>query len=153
MQIPFLVALRTRSVAVVSWARRTLAMRGWICSTDFELEFSADHPVDGDINLRSAVVVMDPFPKWVYLRCPCGCREVVMLSLSERRRPRWTLKQDWLGRPTLWPSVHRLAGCRSHFWLRRGTVEWCEGDLATEIVEFDTTRVSVKASRRASLRQ
>lgn len=48
-----------------------------------------------------------------------------MLSLSKSTRPRWSVTIDRLGRPTLQPSVRQVAGCYSHFWVRRGAVEWC----------------------------
>ena len=126
MRIPSLAELRGRTVSIVSRLRRALAVGGWLTVSDFELESVSDHPLEGELRAGSALVVMDPFPKWVYLRCPCGCGDVVMLSLSESRRPRWALWRDWLGRVSLSPSVHRLEGCRSHFWLHRGTVHWCE---------------------------
>jgi hypothetical protein len=38
--------------------------------------------------------------------------------------PQQILK-DARGRPTLRPSVWLRTGCRSHFWIRDGRVEWC----------------------------
>ena len=32
---------------------------------------------------------------------------------------------DWLGRPSLSPSVRQLNECRCHFWITRGMVRWC----------------------------
>ncbi len=60
--------------------------------------------------------------------CPCGCGETIQLNLLAGTRPRWqaTLHDD--GTATLWPSVWRVRGCRSHFFVRRGRVEWCRGD-------------------------
>ena len=57
--------------------------------------------------------------------CPCGCEEVILLSLLQGHNPRWVLKVDWLCRPTLSPSVWSKAGCRSHFFLNRGEIIWC----------------------------
>ncbi|WP_306609890.1 DUF6527 family protein [Paracoccus yibinensis] len=59
------------------------------------------------------------------MRCPCGCGERLQLSLARERRPRWRLEVDHLGRPTLAPSVRMQDGCRAHFHLRSGKVEWC----------------------------
>jgi hypothetical protein len=39
--------------------------------------------------------------------------------------PRWRLRTDEEG-PSLHPSVWAADGCRSHFWLRNGLVQWCE---------------------------
>ncbi|WP_108519109.1 DUF6527 family protein [Bradyrhizobium algeriense] len=64
-------------------------------------------------------------PKWATFLCPSGCGMPLLLSLSQTRRPRWSVASDWLGRPSLSPSVRRTDGCRCHFWLRRGSVDWC----------------------------
>jgi hypothetical protein len=64
------------------------------------------------------------YRKWAYLRCPCGCGEVIMLSLANSRGPRWNVKVYWFGRPTIEPSVRQTTGCYSHFWIRGGLVDW-----------------------------
>ena len=63
------------------------------------------------------------------LICPCGCAAVIQLSLVPGGGPSWRLSRDWLRRPALYPSVWRVRGCRSHFWLRRGVVTWVRADL------------------------
>lgn len=64
--------------------------------------------------------------RWsVALLCPCGCGETLHMSLHEDSRPRWRLHDHRDGTVTLFPSVWRRVGCRSHFLLRRGRVEWC----------------------------
>lgn len=57
--------------------------------------------------------------------CPCGCGELVQLNLLPDARPRWSAERHPDGTVTIAPSVWRVAGCRSHFFLRRGRVEWC----------------------------
>lgn len=56
--------------------------------------------------------------------CPCGCGELVQLSLLPDERPRWRLTVDGTV-PTLSPSIWRRRGCRSHFFLQDGVVVWC----------------------------
>lgn len=60
------------------------------------------------------------------LRCPCGCGDSIQLPMIEGQRPRWALKQESRRLPSLSPSVDRTVGCRSHFWLKQGTIRWCE---------------------------
>ncbi|WP_315838659.1 DUF6527 family protein [Bradyrhizobium prioriisuperbiae] len=60
------------------------------------------------------------------MRCPCGCGETIELLVIQEAEPRWDLLVDGSGRPTLKPSVWIQHGCRSHFWLRCGRVEWCD---------------------------
>lgn len=62
----------------------------------------------------------------VGLRCPCGCGQRLELILLKGVTPRWDLVIDDRGRPTLYPSVWRRGGCRSHFWLRSGKIIWCD---------------------------
>jgi hypothetical protein len=74
---------------------------------------------------RRLYVMADPRPWAVAMLCPCGCRSVIQLSLLETDSPRWQLSVDRKGVPTLAPSVHRTRGCKSHFFLRAGRIDWC----------------------------
>jgi Family of unknown function (DUF6527) len=61
--------------------------------------------------------------RWVLLRCPCGCNDVVTLSVQQVHQPHWKLS-GVEKRPTLHPSIWRTEGCRSHFLVREGKVIW-----------------------------
>jgi len=65
--------------------------------------------------------------KWALFSCPCGCGDVITLSLQSIHRPHWRLSESKIGYPypTLQPSVWRDTGCFSHFWLKEGRVFWC----------------------------
>lgn len=63
--------------------------------------------------------------RWAMLRCPCGCNDVVTLSLQDVHHPHWKLARTASGKPTLYPSIRKQEGCRSHFWIREGRVHWC----------------------------
>lgn len=56
--------------------------------------------------------------------CPCGCQARITLNLLPDDSPRWQLHVV-AGVPTLTPSIWRKAGCRSHFFIRQGRVDWC----------------------------
>lgn len=56
--------------------------------------------------------------------CPCGCQELVQLSLLEDSRPRWRVEEHGDGTASLRPSIWRQKGCRSHFFLTRGFIVW-----------------------------
>lgn len=76
---------------------------------------------------RNLVLARDEGGDWcVGMRCPCGCKQVIELMVIPEVRPRWDLKVDATDRPTLHPSVWLQHGCRSHFWLRDGRVQWCD---------------------------
>lgn len=57
--------------------------------------------------------------------CPCGCGRRLEMMLLPEVTPRWRLRTDEEG-PSLHPSVWAADGCRSHFWLRNGLVQWCK---------------------------
>jgi hypothetical protein len=64
--------------------------------------------------------------KWfVAMACPCGCGDTVQVSLLADAKPRWRLIEHGDQTISLEPSVWRRVGCRSHFFLRRGLIEWC----------------------------
>src|ERR1700730_2370602 len=64
-------------------------------------------------------------PKWACLLCPCGSGEVVRLALERGSRPVWKLAIDYLGRPSLKPSIWQRARCKCHFRICRGELRWC----------------------------
>ena len=57
--------------------------------------------------------------------CPCGCGRRIELMLLEGVEPRWDIHVSHVGRPSLSPSIWATNGCKSHFWLRDGNIEWC----------------------------
>jgi hypothetical protein len=57
--------------------------------------------------------------------CPCGCDEVIEMNLLKQVRPCWSVQEHQDGLVTLKPSVWRGKGCKSHFVLRHGRIDWC----------------------------
>jgi hypothetical protein len=49
----------------------------------------------------------------------------VQLSCLPDARPRWSVIRNADGTVTLHPSVARIRGCQSHFFIRAGKVVWC----------------------------
>jgi len=74
---------------------------------------------------RLHVMERNGAPAFGQMLCPCGCSETLNLRFFGPRRPRWSVAWDPRGRPTVRPSIWRQSGCRSHFHLTRGRVEWC----------------------------
>ncbi|HYT93263.1 MAG TPA: DUF6527 family protein [Gemmataceae bacterium] len=62
---------------------------------------------------------------FVVFLCPCGCGETVQLNLLPDERPRWEVTAHEDGTISVEPSVRRVRGCRSHFFVRRGCIDWC----------------------------
>lgn len=91
----------------------------------YRLRVVSDNPANESVKGDSIYVVGGTYyAKWAYLKCPDGCGDTIMLSLSDSKKPSWSISQDDFGRPTLYPSIHKLDGCKSHFWIRDGKVIW-----------------------------
>jgi hypothetical protein len=56
--------------------------------------------------------------------CPCGCRETVQLNLESDVRPCWYITVHANGTATFQPSIWRVRGCKSHFFVRHGLINW-----------------------------
>ena len=91
----------------------------------YKIKVIPDNPAPGTLGRNIVYVVgSNKFVKWAYLKCPCGCEEIIMLPLSKVQRPSWSVKRDFIGRATIMPSIFKLDGCKSHFWIKKGKVEW-----------------------------
>jgi hypothetical protein len=118
--------------------RRALELMGLSRKAEFGVITASTNPALDSLAPRQIVLVGEgKFRKWAYFRCPCGCGDPIMLSLSRTRRPSWRVYVDWLDRPTLEPSVRQTAGCYSHFWLRAGRVDWCRDTGAPSSAAWD----------------
>ena|ERR1035437_5337306 len=53
--------------------------------------------------------------------CPCGCGEPVHLHFKEYNVTGicWGLKDN-----TFTPSILKSFGCKSHYWIKNGLVQW-----------------------------
>lgn len=70
-------------------------------------------------------VMAEGIPKWLLLRCPCGCGEILKLPLMTNHNPHWQITNGKDGL-TVFPSVNVTDNCLSHFWIRDNHVNWAE---------------------------
>lgn len=79
-----------------------------------------------ELDRKSVYLVGENNHLWfAAMLCPCGCGSVLQMGLMAAQRPRWTVVEHNDGTVSLHPSVWRIVGCKSHFWLRRGKINWC----------------------------
>ena len=64
-------------------------------------------------------------PYWAIFKCPCGCENVISLSLQKIHNPHWRVINSHNKRPTIYPSIVQNIGCLSHFWIQDGKIIWC----------------------------
>ena len=118
-----------REALVAAWARLRRHLHGWpdgVADTPAPYRVERLSEVPDDPTHGVLYVVGEGAHEWyAVVRCPCGCSETLLMSLLPDARPRWTVAVDEDGLPSLSPSVNRLVGCRSHFFIRAGQVDWC----------------------------
>lgn len=89
-----------------------------------------------------AVLVERGTPRWLIIRCPCGCGDDVPVNLDSRSGPAWRLYHpNDRSRVTLFPSVWRDTGCESHFIVWRGKLlllneSGDDGDESVEVLDL-----------------
>lgn len=84
----------------------------------------------GEVSTRLAqpgdyVIVHRGVPRSLAMVCPDGCGEVLTVNLDPRSGKAWRLDVR-SGRLTLYPSIWREEGCRSHFIIWRDSIKWCD---------------------------
>jgi hypothetical protein len=76
------------------------------------------------------VLVVRERLRHIVLCCPCGCGERYPINLDSRVGSAWRLRENADGASlSLFPSIWRESGCRSHYIIRRSRfifVDWAE---------------------------
>lgn len=92
---------------------------------DYDIVTKPIRPKNDEIPSKTVLIVgHENFPKWALLRCPCGCNEVLTLSLMGNYKPNWQFNLDEWHKVSLSPSVWKTDGCKSHFFIKHGKVVW-----------------------------
>ena len=116
---------------------RTLHFRGKVSSRS---EASVQLKSAGD-----AVLVERGRPRLLLLSCPCGCGDEFPRNLDERAGPAWRLYENSRGGISVFPSVWRESGCRSHYIIWRDKILL----FGQNEEEFDTVAPSDELSKLA----
>lgn len=58
------------------------------------------------------------------MECPCGCKAPLYMNHVEDFEPNWSYKINEKNKISLYPSINRMVGCKSHFWLIDGKIKW-----------------------------
>jgi len=91
----------------------------------YDYEFVDDVP--NRFKIRTIYIIGNEEYYWqIVMLCPCGCKKILHMNLMEDYAPYWRYEFDKRNRITLCPSVHRIVGCKSHFFIRKGTISWCK---------------------------
>lgn len=69
-----------------------------------------------------AVLIVRGTPRWLLIKCPCGCGEQIPVNLDPRAGKAWRLYRGPTTGLTLFPSIWRDTGCQSHFVIWRDRI-------------------------------
>lgn len=61
----------------------------------------------------------------IVMTCPDGCGETLTVNLDKRTGPAWRIYNNAKG-VSLFPSVWRETGCKSHFIVWQSRIYWCD---------------------------
>ena len=75
-------------------------------------------------NNRIYIVGGREFAYQTVMRCPCGCRGLIYVTVAEDSKSSWSLIAHADRTVSIYPSIWRTVACRSHFSLRHGRVIW-----------------------------
>jgi hypothetical protein len=64
-------------------------------------------------------------PRFMVMRCPCGCGDNLFANLDRRAGPAWRFYRR-RGQLTLFPSYWREDACESHFIIWNDRIFWCD---------------------------
>lgn len=97
-------------------------MTGVPSSVRFRGEVSTVDAANTLVELPGDVaVVMRGKPRWLVIRCPDGCGEILRVNLDAASGKAWRIygSQQLI---TVFPSIWRDSGCRSHFIIWDGAL-------------------------------
>ena len=69
-----------------------------------------------------AVLIQRDQPRWLLLKCPCGCSDEIPVNLDRRAGKAWRFYRDARLRVSVFPSIWRDTGCGSHFIVWRDQI-------------------------------
>lgn len=92
-------------------------------SKTYKCEFVSDVP-DSPKPSIIYFIGSDEYYWQAVMVCPCGCRKLLHMNLMDEHNPYWKYKIDKKKRVTLLPSVYRMVGCKSHFFIQKGKIAW-----------------------------
>lgn len=62
-----------------------------------------------------AVLIERGRPRWLLISCPCGCKDEFPINLDSRAGPSWKIYGNLRTGLSIYPSIWRESGCKSHF--------------------------------------
>ena len=78
-------------------------------------------------NVKNNIVYIigeENFEWCLVFQCPCGCQDIIYLNLLTDTRPCWRIEKHEKECFSISPSINRIVGCKSHFFLKENSIQW-----------------------------
>jgi hypothetical protein len=108
------------------WFKSLEAFYFWTSRPKIQFRYKYKFCKDEPEELEQKVIYIigeHPYLWKICFRCPCGCNEVISLNLLKEANPRWRFTIRWR-KISIYPSIWRKVGCKSHFYIKKGKVNW-----------------------------
>lgn len=100
-------------------------------SVEFRHEADAKLERPGDF-----VLVLRGVLRSIVLRCPDDCGDILTINLDSRAAKAWRFYRKH-NQVSLFPSVWRDTGCRSHFIVWHHVIQWCDWGYDNDEILID----------------
>lgn len=70
------------------------------------------------------IIGVENNPWQLIMECPCGCKNTLHMNLMKEESPVWSYVIENKKMITIHPSINRIVGCKSHFFIRNGKLVW-----------------------------
>jgi hypothetical protein len=104
------------------WFIRLFFKRELDTETQYKFQFVTEIPDIAKKNILYFIGNEGYYWQFVML-CPCGCNSLLHMNLMDDYDPYWSyqIHDDLI---TVTPSIDRVVGCKSHFFVREGRIVW-----------------------------
>jgi len=89
----------------------------------YKIKFSEDLP--SVVTDNKMYIIGTHGHYWLLMfNCPCGCNNPIQLNLLKDASPTWRYRISKTKKISITPSIRRTSGCKSHFYVRNGRIDW-----------------------------
>ena len=89
----------------------------------YSYKFEEDVP--DKFNSRTIYIISNDNFHWqVVMLCPCRCNKTLHMNLIKGNHPNWRFEIDKKKLISVYPSINRTVGCKSHFFIKKGKIIW-----------------------------
>jgi hypothetical protein len=108
----------------MNWFKKIFLKLAECLHPSYKTEHTDDIPKS--LSKRTIYIVGKKNEPWLLtFECPCGCKNIIQLNTLKEARPRWNYQILPQNKLDISPSIWRLSGCKSHFFVRKGKIIWC----------------------------